>query len=538
MRQPLHVAKKGKKITLFQLVMAGFSSMIGSGWLFGSWKAAKIAGPYAILAWPVGFIIMLLLALSYAELGASYPKSGGMARFAELTHGSLTGFIAGWTNWVSIVSVIPIEAVSTIRYLSSQKNQWSAWLYNPQTHALSGGGLLCAAALIFVYFLINYWSMKLFLRCMVLISVVKIVVPLLTLLSLYFYAFHAQVMKLAFAHSVAHPFNAVVMAVASSGIIFCFHGFQTPINLSGEASNPSRNVPLAVFISMLTAFLLCLLLQVVFLGSLSPAEVLAGWQNLDMTSPYVQLALSVQLNWLVMVLYLDAVVSPSGTAITYTATSSRVLGGLQKNGYLPYFIGYRHPLYQISRPAMWVNLVICMGMLFFFKTWSHLVAVISVCVILSYITGPICAIVLRKYVPIEWRPLCIPGLPLIAPCSFFFMSCVLYWASWPLTAEVIFVILIGLPICFYYLLRYNVPNLAKSIRAGVWLVCYLLSMILLSYLGRRAFGGIGVISHGWDYVLIVLICAFYYYWGLRSGWLTRRMSVFRKRTEMRYRSRQ
>lgn len=49
------------------LLFASTTSMIGSGWLFGAFHAAKIAGPYAIWSWVVGAIIIMLVALCFAE---------------------------------------------------------------------------------------------------------------------------------------------------------------------------------------------------------------------------------------------------------------------------------------------------------------------------------------------------------------------------------------------------------------------------------------------------------------------------------------
>ena len=43
-----------------------------------------------------------------------FPQSGGMSNYAQYSHGSLLGFIAAWANWVSLVTIIPIEAVSAI----------------------------------------------------------------------------------------------------------------------------------------------------------------------------------------------------------------------------------------------------------------------------------------------------------------------------------------------------------------------------------------------------------------------------------------
>ena len=61
--------------------------MIGSGWLFGAYKAAKIAGPGAVYAWLIGGAAILCIALTYVQLGSMLPKTGGMARYMDYTHG-------------------------------------------------------------------------------------------------------------------------------------------------------------------------------------------------------------------------------------------------------------------------------------------------------------------------------------------------------------------------------------------------------------------------------------------------------------------
>ena len=109
-------------------------------------------------------------------------------------------------------------------------------------------------------------------------------------------------------------------------------------------------------------------------------------------SMVIGLAIIVNLHWLAMLLYADAFVSPSGTGITYTASTGRMIFGMQKNGTLPKVLGKLHPVYGVPRPAMWFNLVVSFLFLFFFRGWGKLAAVISVATIISYMTGPVSAI--------------------------------------------------------------------------------------------------------------------------------------------------
>ena len=57
------------------------SSIIGSGWPFGSLYAAQPAGNAAIIAWVIGGMAVVIRAPVHAELGAMCPVAGGTARF-------------------------------------------------------------------------------------------------------------------------------------------------------------------------------------------------------------------------------------------------------------------------------------------------------------------------------------------------------------------------------------------------------------------------------------------------------------------------
>ena len=59
---------------------------------------------------------------------------------------------------------------------------------------------------------------------------------------------------------------AMLTAVATSGIVFSYNGFQSPVNLAGEARHPGRSVPFAIFGSIALSTVVYLMLQVAFLG--------------------------------------------------------------------------------------------------------------------------------------------------------------------------------------------------------------------------------------------------------------------------------
>ena len=123
-----------REVGTIALMFTGLGSIIGSGWLFGAWRAAQLAGPGAVYAWIIGAVVITFVAVTYAELGAMFPESGGAVRYGHYSHGSLVGFVAGWAAWIAIVSVIPVEAEASVQYMSSWPWSWAQHLYVHAAH--------------------------------------------------------------------------------------------------------------------------------------------------------------------------------------------------------------------------------------------------------------------------------------------------------------------------------------------------------------------------------------------------------------------
>jgi amino acid transporter len=253
-----------------------------------------------------------------------------------------------------------------------------------------------------------------------------------------------------------------------------------------------------------------------------PRELLAqaGWHGIDYSSPFAELAKVLGIQWLAWLLYFDAFVSPSGTGITYTATTARMIYGMERNGTLPKVLGRLHPVWGVPRPAMWFNLGVSFVFLFFFRGWGTLAAVISVATIISYLTGPASVMSLRRTAPELHRPFRLPGLQIIALLAFVFSAELLYWAKWPLTGEIILLVVVALPVYFYYEWKNGWRDFGRQLRGAWWLIAYLPVIALVSYCGSAQFGGRDYIPFGWDLAAVAVIGAVFYFWGIASGWRT------------------
>src|SRR5205823_10185904 len=108
-----------RSVGFYGLMFVSLGSIIGSGWLLGALNAAQVAGPASVLSWILAACMLTLLALTYAELGATYPVAGGGGRFPYYSHGPIAGFTAGWASWRQAVFIAPIEVLAAITYVNS-----------------------------------------------------------------------------------------------------------------------------------------------------------------------------------------------------------------------------------------------------------------------------------------------------------------------------------------------------------------------------------------------------------------------------------
>lgn len=509
---------ESNKINLPQLVLLGLGSLIGSGWLFGAWEASSIAGPAAIISWIIGFVVIGSIAYNYIEIGTMFPQSGGMSNYAQYTHGSLLGFIASWANWVSLVTIIPIEAVSAVQYMSSWPWSWAKFTTGlMKDGSISNAGLMAVFVIIIIFSLLNYWSVKLLTSFTSLISVFKLGVPLLTIIMLMISGFDTG----NYGHTAGQfmPYGSapIFAATTASGIIFSFNAFQTIINMGSEIQKPEKNIARGIAISLTLSAVLYIVLQSTFITSM-PSDMIHenGWSGINFNSPFADMAILLGLNWLAILLYMEAVVSPFGTGVSFVAVTGRVLRAMEKNGHIPKFLGKMNEKYNIPRVAIIFNAVISMLMVSLFRDWATLASVISTATLVAYLTGPTTVISLRKMAPNMHRPFRANLLKFMAPFSFVMASLAIYWAMWPTTAQVILIIILGLPIYFFYEYKMNWKNTKKQIGGSLWIILYLIVLAGLSFIGSKEFNGMNWIHYPYDFVVIIIIALIFYKFGTSS----------------------
>ncbi|WP_051897643.1 APC family permease [Sciscionella sediminilitoris] len=465
------------------LLFTGVGSIIGSGWLFSSLEAARIAGPGAIFSWLIGAVMVTLIGLTFAELSVMFPVAGGVIRFAQFGFGSFAGFFAGWVLWVACAASAPSEVLAVLQYAKP----YLPWLMTEKSGVLvvTGGGLLVAIGLMAVFSVINVFGVKLFVRFNDALVWWKLLIIVVTIGGLFALSFHPGNLV---EHGGLFPAGAgsVFTALPAAGIVFAFLGFRQGVEFAGESADPQRNVPFAVIGSIVVTGLLYVLLQIAFLTGLPEHLLGAGWAHVtftDVAGPLAGLAGILGATWLAVLLYADAIVSPGDTGLIYTAVTTRMAFANARNGNAPL------ALTRLNRrgiPWIAVLLTFVFGCLFFlpFPGWQKIIGFITSATVLTFAFGPVAFGALRRTLPDQPRPFRLPCGDLLAYLAFLSANLIVFWTGWEVNEKLFAAIALGYVFlaCYRKFARRTLP--ALDFRAGSWCLIWIAGMAVLSYFGE------------------------------------------------------
>jgi amino acid transporter len=516
--RPADVGLK-RELGLIGATWASETSIIGSGWLFAPLTAVLLIGGGAWLAWIIAAIIVIVLALSHAELGAMYPVSGGTARFPHFAFGSVAGIGFGFFSYVQAVTIAPIECYAFVTYASYY---WPG-LFNADKDKITGAGLVVTVLLMAVFTAINFLAMRIFARVNNVVTWWKVAVPVLAIIVLLF-KFKPGNFTAAGIGLFPGGIRGLTAALPLSGIIFAYSGFEQADQLAGEIKNPGRNLPRAIIVSILIGTVIYVLLQIAFIGALPASAIGNGLQKITnpeiLAGPFAAVAALGGLAWLAHILRVDAFVSPSGTGLIYTTGTSRVSYGLARNRYYPQIFGKVN-----NNGVPWVGLIFAFlfGLLFLlpFPSWRSLVGIIVGASVLMYAGAPLSVGAFRRQVPDANRPYRMPAASFLNPAAFVVACLLIYWSGFLVVWKLGVVLVIG-----YILIGISMATDKQrpplDWKSAVWLPVWLLGMGIISWQGQYDGGAVappvntGNIPFWWDMLIVAVFGLIIYYWAMAT----------------------
>ncbi len=511
-------ADKGLKrdIGKIGLLFTGVGSIIGSGWLFGAFNASVMVGPASLISWALGAVMMIFVALNYAELGVMFPVAGGVIRFPHFSFGSFASFTSGWITWLSVAATVPIEVMAAVQYASS----YLPWLMHTvdDVAVLTGPGIAVSIALMLVFSFINLYGVQLFARFNNVLVWWKLAVILLVIVVFFALSFNpGHFVSQQFGGFAPNGIGPIFAALPAAGIVFSYLGFRQGVEFAGETTNPQKNVPFAVVGSILVTGVIYIALQAAFIGAL-PSDLLdGGWAKLAFTNdagPLAEISLLLGAVWLAVILYGDAIISPADTGLIYTALAPRLSYSQAKVGNAP------RALAKLNKHGVpWISLLVvfivsCI-MFLPFPSWAKLVGFITSGTVLSFATGPVVVAALRRQLPDQERPFKLPGNDVLPIIGFICANLIVYWTGWETNWKLFLAVAIGYVVMILHHIfakdKARLPDL--KMRSGWWMILWMVGLVILSLIGHYG-GGLDIMGFIWGEVVTVIFSVVVFYVGI------------------------
>src|SRR6266566_923711 len=221
-----------RRLSIFDLIGLAAGGVIGSGWLLSATKVWTDAGRNAMWAWVIGGCIMLLVAIVMVELSIAVPKTGGLIFLPLQSSGPLVATVVASALWLAYALNSATEAAAMTKGLGSLGVRDLIPSQQFNVDELTATGLVYATLFMVVILAVNLLARRLFIRFNSLLTLWKILIPVLIIVLLLRTGYHAQAR--ACASGVGTGFAPVLTAVTSSGVIFAYTGFQLPLDFAGN----------------------------------------------------------------------------------------------------------------------------------------------------------------------------------------------------------------------------------------------------------------------------------------------------------------
>src|SRR5438477_4368312 len=254
------------RISLLTATCIVIANMIGTG-IFTSlgFQVGDLPSGFAsVVLWTVGGVCAMCGALSYAELAAALPRSGGEYHFLrEIYHPSL-GFVAGWISaTVGFSAPVAIAAMPFGTYLAEIFPA-----INP---------LVAAMATVWIVTLVLLCDLRLGSAFQIGSTILKVVL-IAVLTGAGFYINKTQPISFFPMKGDGALIASVPFAISLYWVMYAYSGWNASTYISSEIRDPARNIPLSVGFGTLLVAVLYITMNAAFLRTTPISEMIGKQQ--------------------------------------------------------------------------------------------------------------------------------------------------------------------------------------------------------------------------------------------------------------------
>ncbi|HPD41150.1 MAG TPA: APC family permease, partial [Anaerolineae bacterium] len=258
--------KLRRQLSLVQVVMLGTAGTIAAEIFVLTGHAAGLAGPAAVLALLIGGLLSYAVALNYCELATAYPVAGGAMSYVREAYG--TGLLSYLVGSMDCLSSTFYAALSAVGFA------YSLQLFIPGLPIVPA-----AVAVVLLFMALNLFGVTK-------VGNAQIVLGGILLTAFVIYVIAGFVHPAGFRwetfiagetifvhHSVWANLSRMLATIAL--VYNAYVGFEVIADDAEEVSNPDRNIPSGILLSLTLTTIIYVTVSLVTLGTV-PWQQLAG----------------------------------------------------------------------------------------------------------------------------------------------------------------------------------------------------------------------------------------------------------------------
>ena len=397
-------------------------SVIGSGIFLTTGAMAQImpSASLILLAWAAGCLFALTGALTYAELGTMFPRSGGVYVFLGEAFGPLVGFLYGWASLLVVLSggiaAVAIGFADSFSYFVPALSPAHIVVVVP----VAGGWTiaahqLVAAGSILLLGAINYLGVRSGSGTNALLTVAKVTGLLLLLAFAVTSSRAAPAWTPIVPPQLESPLGAFGVAVIA--VLWAAEGYYFLTYAAGEVRDPERTLPRALIVGLSAIAIIYLAANLAYLYAL-PMDQLRGATRVAERAATALVGPSGA-----AIVSVTVVVSTLGANAAVILAGSRVLFAMAEGGLFFRRAAAVHPRFRTPHVAV-VSLTVWASLLALSGTYEQLFTYVVFTSVVFSLLGGLALFQLRRARPAADRPYRVWGYPLV-PAVFVLSALVL-----------------------------------------------------------------------------------------------------------------
>jgi len=299
---------------------------------FNTIPQAGFVGAAIPLCYVIGFVLALLIANQYSEFSREIPSSGSAYTFVTEGLGLRLGFITAWVGLIALAIGVPYSFVLLganvqalmIRWFGLNLH-WSFWF------VLALG----------VAFALSYWGIRQSMNVDLTFLAFEMGVCLvLAIIVLFQVGQKGGLTAVPFSPGAVPPNGDLTVGIVLA--VLSYIGFEAAAALGEETKHPHRNIPRAVFGSMIVVGLFYVLMSYVGTVGYGVNRMVTGYAN-DPT-PFDTIGRMYSGPFFVVLIDLVGLLSFFGAALAIINGGARIIYTVGRDGLLPSWTAWLHPL--------------------------------------------------------------------------------------------------------------------------------------------------------------------------------------------------